>query len=87
MSTTDTNAKVLAYAIRESQLKMARGAVDRLSFDCTGLDDFMLGLARESETAQVLVFHSYLDDPYAADNRAAARTSGYSGSEGEAVRE
>jgi hypothetical protein len=70
-----------------ANLGRARGAVDRLSFDCTGLDDFMFGLARESETAQVLVFHSYLDDPYAADNRAAARTSGYSGSEGEAVRE
>jgi hypothetical protein len=41
---------------------MAKEAVDRLSFDCTGMDDFMFGLARESETAQVLIFHSYLDD-------------------------
>lgn len=62
MPKTDTTTKALADAIRSSQVRMAKEAVDRLSFDCTGLDDFVSELASETETAQVLIFHSYLDD-------------------------
>jgi DNA-binding MltR family transcriptional regulator len=52
----------VAKAIYDTQVKAAREAVDKISFDASELPELFGRLQRESETAQVLIFASYLED-------------------------
>jgi hypothetical protein len=56
----DAYMQGLGRAVLGEKVNQAREAIDRLSFDCSGVVDFVGELAGESETAQVLVFYSYL---------------------------
>jgi DNA-binding MltR family transcriptional regulator len=51
-----------AKALFELQLQDAREAIDQLRFDPMDVPDLIIKLRTESQTAQVLIFSSYLDD-------------------------
>jgi hypothetical protein len=59
---TDQQYKAAAEAFRTKFIESAREAIDRLSFDPFDVEQFVRTLLKESETAQVLIFSSYLDD-------------------------
>ncbi len=52
----------VAQAIYKTQVKQAREIIDQIEFEAKELPDLFLRLKDESETAQVLVFGSYLED-------------------------
>jgi hypothetical protein len=52
----------VAKAIYDQQVKHARESIDKLQFDPFEIEDVAGKLTKESETAQVLIFYSYLDD-------------------------
>ena len=59
---SDAEVEAAAKAMYEFNLKAACDAIDRLSFDPMEVPTFVNNLKDESETAQVLIFYSYLDD-------------------------
>jgi len=51
-----------AKAMYEHGVKTARGAIDALRFDPTDISDFILEIRKNSETAQVILFFSFVDE-------------------------
>jgi hypothetical protein len=58
----DTERDRVAKAIYDTQVRHAREVIDKLSFDPQEVEDLARRLQKESQTAQVLIFYSYLDD-------------------------
>lgn len=58
----NTERDRVAKAIYDTQVKQARRLIDELSFDPQEVEDLARRLQKESPTAQVLIFYSYLDD-------------------------
>ena len=58
----NTERDRVAKAIYDTQVKEARAHIDRLTFDPQEVEDLARRLQSESQTAQVLIFYSYLDD-------------------------
>ena len=52
----------VANAIYQAQVGQARENVCKLHFDCGNMPDLFQRLASESETAQILIFSSFLED-------------------------
>jgi DNA-binding MltR family transcriptional regulator len=59
---TDKEIEAGANALKAFFVKLAREAVDRIAFDPFDVGQFVRTLLQESETAQVLIFSSYIDD-------------------------
>ncbi|MGE0421634.1 MAG: hypothetical protein AB7O88_05185 [Reyranellaceae bacterium] len=62
MAKADSATQALAQALTTVALKEANEALDRIHFDHSDFEDFIDRLHKESATAQVLIFYSYLDD-------------------------
>jgi DNA-binding MltR family transcriptional regulator len=58
----DTERDRVAKAVYDAQVKQAREQIDKLTFDPEEIEDLARRLQTESQTAQVLIFYSYLDD-------------------------
>jgi hypothetical protein len=58
----NTERDRVAKAIYDTQVKHAREHIDKLPFDPQEVEDLARRLQGESQTAQVLIFYSYLDD-------------------------
>lgn len=54
--------EIVGKAIYESQVKQACAVIDAFSIEHAGIVDLVSKLLIETETAQVLIFYSYLDD-------------------------
>lgn len=54
--------EIVAKAIYESQVKSAREQIDELIYDPSDIEQFCKRIVSESETAQVLLFYTYLDN-------------------------
>lgn len=52
----------VAKALYSTQVKQAREAVDKVAFDFSDFPEIFRRLSQEGETAQVLIFGSYLED-------------------------
>ena len=59
---TEAEITAAAKAMYKCQLDNARRHLDSLAFDPSDVDQFVTKLLKESPTAQVLIFYSYLDD-------------------------
>jgi DNA-binding MltR family transcriptional regulator len=59
---SDAEVEAAAKAMYEFHIRGAREAIDRLSFDPMDVPDLISKLKKESQTAQILIFYSYLDD-------------------------
>jgi DNA-binding MltR family transcriptional regulator len=58
----DTPRDRVAKAIYDVGVRNAREQIDRLSFELEEIENLVQRLRNESQTAQVLIFFSYLDD-------------------------
>jgi DNA-binding MltR family transcriptional regulator len=52
----------VAKAIYNEHVKQARADIEKIQFDHSDIADLVTKLKGESETAQILIFYSYLDD-------------------------
>jgi hypothetical protein len=62
MSIPEDVVQIAAKGMYDFQLKTAREAIDKTAFDSKDLSHLFARLAGESETAQILIFASYLED-------------------------
>ena len=58
----DSLVNRVAKALYDNQVKQAREHIDTLPFAPEEVEDLAVRLRNESQTAQVLIFYSYLDD-------------------------
>ncbi len=63
MDTKDESLRnAIAKTIYDTQVESAVAAVEATRFSASGMHELFSRLLRESETAQILIFYSYLDD-------------------------
>lgn len=58
----ETMVETVAKALYDHQVSEAKRQVDEFDFDANDMEDLFIRLVNESETAQILIFFSYLDD-------------------------
>ncbi len=58
----DPIVEAVAKALYDHQVGEARQQIDEFDFDADDMEDLFIRLVDETETAQVLIFFSYLDD-------------------------
>src|ERR1700680_4401644 len=52
----------VATAIYDARIRESRESTNKIQFDCSDLPELFKRLRSESETAQILIFSSFLDD-------------------------
>ena len=62
MSTSDERIESVAKALADHSYSEACKAIDSLEFDCRDIEDLIEKASKESDTAKIIIFSSYIEE-------------------------